>query len=334
MSHPFPFLIPDPVKRFLDDYDSYLLIGHREPDADCLASPLALASFLRRRGKQARTFCQGPFTRPEIACFAARFAARVTPEDRAGHVAAVVLDCSTADRTGDPGADVRGLPTLVIDHHAVGKPFGDLRLIEPAAPATALIVQGLIESTGDRPTPEEAELLLFGTCTDTGFFRHLRKGTGYVFRAVARLVDAGASTESAYHSMFGARPFERRVMLGRMLARTERLYDGLLLYTAQFMSDRAEIGDAGRGDDELHTLLQTVAGAEALLVVREERAGECSVSMRSTTAVDVGSCARTLGGGGHPQAAGCLFSGTVEQARSAALAALAPQMERLQRSRR
>ena len=333
VSHPYPFQITDPVKRFLDDHDTYLLIGHREPDADCLASPLALASFLRRRGKQARTFCQGPFTRPEIACFADRFAARVTPDDRAGDTAAIVLDCSTVDRTGEPGNDIQGLPTLVIDHHAVGKPFGDVRLIAPAVPATALIVQGLIELTGDRPTPEEAELLLFGTCTDTGFFRHLRKGTGYVFRAVARLVDAGASTESAYHSMFGARPFERRVMLGRMLARTERLYDGLLLYTAQYMSDRAEIGDAGRGDDELHTLLQTVAGTEALLVVREERPGECSVSMRSTTAVDVGSCARTLGGGGHPQAAGCLFNGSVEQARSAALATLAPQLERLRRNR-
>ncbi len=333
MSHPYPFQIPESVERFIDDHDSYLLIGHREPDADCLASPLALASFLRRRGKQARTFCQGPFTRPEIAGFATRFATRVTPDDRAGDAAAIVLDCSTADRTGEPGTGVQGLPTLVIDHHAVGKPFGDVRLIAPAVPATALIVQGLIELSGDRPTQEEAELLLFGTCTDTGFFRHLRKGTGYVFRAVARLVDAGASTESAYHSMFGARPFERRVMLGRMLARTERLYDGLLLYTAQYMSDRAEIGDAGRGDDDLHTLLQTVAGTEALLVVREERPGECSVSMRSTTAVDVGSCARTLGGGGHPQAAGCVFRGTVEQARRAALATLALQMERLRRRR-
>lgn len=331
MSHPYPFQLTTSVKRFLAEHDTYLLLGHREPDADCLASPLALASFLRRRGKQARTFCQGPFTRPEIASLATRFEPRVTPDDRAGDAAAIVLDCSTADRTGEPGTGIQGLPTLVIDHHAIGEPFGDVRLIAPAVPATALIVQGLIELSGDRPTKEEADLLLFGTCTDTGFFRHLRTETGYVFRAVARLVDAGASTESAYHSMFGSRPFERRVMLGRMLARTERLYDGLLLYTAQYASDRAEIGDAGRGDDDLHSLLQTVAGTEALVVVREERPGECSVSMRSTTAIDVGSCARELGGGGHPQAAGCTFHGSVDQARRAALTALAPQIERLRR---
>ena len=107
----------------------------------------------------------------------------------------------------------------------------------------------------------------------------------------------------------------------------------MLLYTAKYASDRAEIGEAGRGDDDLYSLLQTVAGAEALLVVREESPGECSVSMRSTTAVDVGSCAHELGGGGHPQAAGCSFRGTVEQARQAALAVLAPQVERLLRQR-
>jgi phosphoesterase RecJ-like protein len=330
----FPFELPAGVERFLTSHDSYLLLGHQDPDGDCLASPLALAGFLRRRGKRARTFCEGPFTRPEIAAFAPRFATQVTPEDRAGDAAAIVMDCSTADRTGEPGKGIQGLPTLVIDHHAAGEPFGDERLIVPAVPATALIVQGLIELLGDRPTREEAELLLFATCTDTGFFRHLRKDTGYVFRAVARLVDAGASTEAAYRSMFGARPLERRVMLGRMLARTERLYGGLLLYTVKYSSDRAEIGEAGRGDDDLYSLLQTVAGVEALLVVREEGPGECSVSMRSTTAVDVGSCARELGGGGHPQAAGCTFHGSAEQAKEAALAVLAPQMDRLRQQQR
>lgn len=329
VTDPCPFQLLEPVERFLADHDTYLLLGHKEPDGDCLASPLALAGFLRRRGKRVHTYCEGPFTRPEIAAFEKQFAARIDPAERVGDAAAIVMDCSTADRTGELGRDIRGLPTLVIDHHAAGEPFGDERLIVPTVPATALIVQFLIEMLGDKPTQEEASLLLFATCTDTGFFRHLRADTGFVFRAVARLVDIGASTEAAYRRMFGARAFERRVMLGRMLARTERLYNGLLLYTVQYANDRAEIGDTGRGDDELYTLLQTVAGAEALLVVREEQPGECSVSLRSTTAVDVGTCARTLGGGGHPQAAGCTFHGTVDQAIQAALELLAPQLERL-----
>ena len=329
----YPFDLSVEVKRFLKEHDSYLLLGHQDPDGDCLASPLALASFLSRRGKRTRTFCEGPFSRPEIADFESRFAKSVTPEDRVGDTAVIIMDCSTASRTGEPGKGIEGLPTLVIDHHAAGEPFGDEQLIEPSIPATALIVQGIIELLDDRPTTKEADLLLFATCTDTGFFRHLRKETGYVFRAIARLVDAGASTEKAYQTMFGARPFERRLMLGRMLSRAEQLYDGLLLYTEKYLSDRADLGDAGRGDDDLYSLLQTVVGVEALLVVREEGTRECSVSLRSTTSLDVGSCASELGGGGHPQAAGCTFHGTVSEAKQAALAVLAPQMERLHRER-
>lgn len=331
MANSYPFEVPESVEQFLDNHDTYLLFGHRDPDGDCLASSLALASFLRRRGKHVQPYCEGPFTRPEIVSFASSFAAHVEPSECAGNAAAIILDCSTVDRIGELGESIRGLPILVIDHHAAGEPFGDVRLVLPTVPATALIVQFLIELLGDRPTQEEASLLLFATCTDTGFFRHLRKDTGYVFHAVARLVEAGASTESTYQSMFGARAFERRIMLGRMLARTERLYDGLLLCTAQYARDLAECGDTGRGDDELYSLLQTVAGAEALLVVRENKPGECSVSLRSTTAVDVGSVAHTLGGGGHPQAAGCMFHGSAEEAKQAAIALLAPQLLHLHR---
>ena len=48
------------------------------------------------------------------------------------------------------------------------------------------MVQLLIEALGEKPNREEAKLLLFGLCTDTGFFRHLEKHCPRVFAAVAR----------------------------------------------------------------------------------------------------------------------------------------------------
>ena len=144
MTELYPFRITRSVEQFLENHETYLLLGHKEPDGDCLGAPLALASFLRRRGKRVHTYCEGPFSRPEIASFESRFADRVEPADRAGDAAAIILDCSTVDRTGQPGEGIVGLPSLVIDHHAAGDPFGDVRLIEPTIPATALIVFGVI----------------------------------------------------------------------------------------------------------------------------------------------------------------------------------------------
>ena len=193
---------PAGIAAFLKEYDRYLVVGHMEPDGDCVASAVAMARFLERRGKTVVLADAGPFDRPEVAGFQSLFradAAPPSPEPVPGRSAAVVVDCSTADRLGPAlEAAVAGLPVLVIDHHASGQPFGEVRWVEPAAPSVTYLVLLLLESLGEAIPAEDAELLLFGLCTDTGFFRHLDERSAGVFQAVARLVGAGASPQRVY----------------------------------------------------------------------------------------------------------------------------------------
>ena len=314
--------IPSEVFAFLRDHRYFAVLGHKEPDGDCVSSQLALAGALRRMGRTADVYSDGPFSRPELAPFAARF--RDQLDSGVQYDAAVILDCSTPERTGQLGEQIRGLPTLVLDHHSAGEPFGDLAVVLPEVPACALIVQNLIEQLGLPLAADEAKVLLFGLCTDTGFFRHLPAGAGEVFRAAGRLADAGASPHVIYHQIYGERELSRRLMLGEMLKRTEQHFDGRLLFTFQSLADRN--GDPGaRGDDELYTLLQTVKGSDVLVFVREESGGECSVGLRSDN-LDVGEVARHFGGGGHRAAAGCLVRGTIEQTKQAVLDYLAGEL--------
>jgi len=183
---------PAEVGPFLTEYDRYLVVGHLEPDGDCVASAVAMARFLERRGKTVVLADQGPFDRPEVAGFQSLFRTDAPPAPETGRTAAVVVDCSTADRLGPAlEAAVAGLSVLVIDHHASGQRFGTVRWVEPSAPAVTYMVQLLLESLGERIPAEDAELLLFGLCTDTGFFRHLGPGqeSGEALQAVARLVE-------------------------------------------------------------------------------------------------------------------------------------------------
>ena len=57
--------------------------------------------------------------------------------------------------------------------------------------------------------------------------------------------------------------------------------------------------------------------------VREKPDGCCSVSLRSSPPLDVASVAREFGGGGHRQAAGFTWRGTVTALRHALLPRLA-----------
>jgi phosphoesterase RecJ-like protein len=77
-----------------------------------------------------------------------------------------------------------------------------------------------------------------------------------------------------------------------------------------------------RGSDEVYRALQSVAGAEVIVFLRQEAPRRISVGFRSGAGVDVGRLAKSLGGGGHAQAAGCTLAGSLSEVRRAVLAEL------------
>lgn len=317
------------VLAFLGAYSTYIIVGHKEPDGDCVGSQMALASFLERRGKKAVLLSSGPFTRIEIAEYAPLFSDVFDAQSIIGQGAAiVVVDCSSLSRIGAISACLpAGLPVAFIDHHASGEASGEVRLVDPHAPAVTYMVQGIIEAAGDKPNKEEAELLLFGLCTDTGFFRHLDSSSSDVFSSVSRLVAAGASPKHAFDMMNGGKPFESRKLMGELLARAETHYDGKLIITSMNLEMQERYGLVGRDSDMLYQLLLTVAGMEVAVVVRQESEHDCTVGFRSRSSVDVAAIAAAFGGGGHRLAAGLHMPGQSEEIVERVIAAFKPALE-------
>jgi phosphoesterase RecJ-like protein len=324
-----PFHPPDEVIAFLERYERFLLFGHMEPDGDCVASQLALSSFLKRRGKRVAVFSEGPFDRPEIISFEDRFQNRINVTDLKGNPAAVVLDCSTADRIGSMGKALQGLPVLVVDHHSSREIFGNVRWVVSQAPSVTYLIQCLIEAYPDRPTPEEAELLLFGVARDTGFFRHLGEKSGFVFEAVARLVDVGASPRKTYRMIHSGWELSKAKLLALSIQRVESLFNGTVLLTYQTCEDLDSMGStAARGSDEVYRILQSVQGVEVVVLIQEEERDRCSVGLRSNGQCDVGTLAGSMGGGGHTLAAGYTVSGRITDVREQLLQALQLHLDR------
>jgi phosphoesterase RecJ-like protein len=321
--------VDDPYGRvlhFLEDHNAFLVVGHTEPDGDCIASQLTLVRWLRRRGKRAVALSEGPFDRPEVAAFAREFS--IAPDgDFPDPDAVVVIDCSALERTGELSRLAEGLPSLVVDHHASGSSFGDVRLVDPGTPATTLLVYDLIVRAGDRLVAEDADLLLFGFCTDTGFFRHLDPESAPSLRKVAGLLEAGASPRRVYRAIYSGRRLGQAKLLGRMLERVESHCGGRVLLTWQDLEDRRRAGEEARGSAELYTLLQMVGGSEIVVMVKEEAEHSCSVGLRSSGGFDVGHLAQSLGGGGHRPAAGYVEDGTIEEVKDRLLERLHRELE-------
>jgi phosphoesterase RecJ-like protein len=308
--------VPPELIQFIKSGSKFIVAGHKEPDGDCVGSALALCSALRRLGREALPCCAGPFKRTEIAAWAPLFTEAPGEKERAG-AKLIVVDCSKAGRTGDLARHLEGLPIAVIDHHASGDhPENRAEspvFLDPEAPSVTFMILALIEALDLVPTREEAELLLFGLCTDTGYFRHVDEKGAETFECAAKLVRAGASPQKTFLAINGGKSLASRILMGHILSRAEPFFDGRLVLSCEDYEDTRRFGLEGRDSDTLYQLLQSVKGVEAIAVIRQETPANCTVGFRSRDKIDVAALAASFGGGGHRNAAGLSVEGVISE---------------------
>jgi phosphoesterase RecJ-like protein len=306
--------VPRNVLEFIQKGSKFIIAGHMEPDGDCIGSELTLCSVLRRMGKEAIPCSAGPFRRTEVIPYAGKFKSMPTEADKAG-AWVILVDCYEFERVGDLAPHLKGLPSAIIDHHASGVNLSaeknNCSYIDSNAPSVTAMIFSLIKTLGMEPTPEEAQLLLFGLCTDTGFFRHVDENGEEVFLKAAGLIKAGASPIQAFQSQYGGKSFNSRILLGRILSRTRSFFNGRLIITYEEYDDISSLGIESRDSDILYQQLQAIAGVEAIAYIRQEKPERCSVGLRSHSLIDVGAIAESWGGGGHKNAASCYINGVI-----------------------
>jgi phosphoesterase RecJ-like protein len=311
MSKPAP--VPQDLLDFIYNRKKFLVIGHKEPDGDCVGSQLALCSVLCRLGKEAIPCSAGPFKRTEVLPYQGLFTTALGEKEREG-AAVIIVDCAAVSRTGDLALD--GLPCAIIDHHATARPGpGSAEapvFLDSTAPAVSFMIPALIEALGLEPTREEAELLFFGICTDTGFFRHLDENGADCLECASRLVRRGVSPKEIYKRIHGGKSLNSRYLLGILLGKTKPYFGGRLMLTTEEYEETQLLGLEGRDSDNLYQLLLSIGGVEAVAIIRQESPERCNIGLRSRNVLDVASIAAQFGGGGHKNAAGANLEGRIE----------------------
>lgn len=292
--------------EFIDAHRAFAVVGHEKPDGDCVGSSLALASFLRRIGKEVELLSAGPFKRREIAAYATLFrpslSAQIRPSDQ---TAVIVVDCSELSRVGaELASQLAPFARAFIDHHETCGDHCAHSFVVKTAPSTTTLVQTLIETMAGSLEAAEARALFLGLATDTGFFRHLDEHSADTFASAARLVRAGANPKDTFLAMNGGRSLASRMLIARVLSRLTPYYGGALMTSYETCEDAVQLGLDVRDSDALYQLIQSIQGVEAIVVVRQESPTHCSVGFRSRGSIDVSVIAARFGGGGHRCAAG------------------------------
>jgi phosphoesterase RecJ-like protein len=284
-----------------------VLSGHVQPDADALGSTLALAEGLRRCGARVVATFPEPFTLPAALGWLPGADQLVAPEAVPADVDLFVsLDAASTGRLGRLAAllDTAGR-SVVVDHHASNPGFGDIRVVDPQAAATVVLVAELLEGLGVELDQQLGTCLYAGLAADTGSFRFGNTAPG-THELAARLLRTGIDHAAISQRLFDTAPFGWLGLLSAVTGRAvlEPEVGAGIVWT---WSTNAEAREHGLATDQLEALVDVVratAEADVACVLKGQDDGSWVVSMRSRGATDVSRVAMALGGGGHRAAAG------------------------------
>jgi phosphoesterase RecJ-like protein len=310
-----PVTALDSVVEELQQAGKLLITTHENPDGDALGSLLAFDEMMRALGKDTLMFMSASnFPLPHEYQHLPLDGVRNEPPADMDERTAVFLDCGNIDRMPVDFLQREGQHIVNIDHHHDNTCFGTVNLVVGDASCTAEILWELSHALGVEITPSMAHALYIALITDTGRFMYENTGARAHVMA-AELIEAGVDVAGVYRQLYQDLPFPRLQLLARALSAVERFDDGRLTVAHQSRADFGETGAVESDSEGVVDHLRSVADTKVAALVREllDRDGR-KVSLRSTDGqVDVSVIARSLGGGGHRQAAGATTEIPFEQ---------------------
>jgi phosphoesterase RecJ-like protein len=315
---------PGRIIAALQQCSTVLISVHKSPDGDALGSQLALMLALEKAGKSVTAHNLDPV--PEIYRFLPHANRIKTGKLMSGpYDACIVLDADPP-RTG-LFDDSKPADTLInIDHHITNSSDWPHTWLDPSASATGEMVYRLVREWGIPLDRDIALCLYTAIFTDTGSFRYTNTSPESM-KISASLLEAGADpwlvTENVYESF----AFRRLKLLGNILAAMERSEDGRIAWVVVTEELYRKTGTTAEDTDNFINFVRSAKGVEVAVLFRQTAEREYKISLRSKGRVDLSGLAKSLGGGGHQNAAGSTLQGTLDEIQKRVISAVTRTIE-------
>ncbi len=311
-------------QEWMDQYNNYVIVSHVSPDGDAIGSSLALLHFLIEQGKNARIIVPNAFPdffrwMPMVQSIL-QYDIHKKLADSLLEEADVVccLDFNTIKRIDALGEAVSqaNVRTLLLDHHPYPDPDFDLLFSHPEMCATAELVFHFITSIGSLAdiSRDCATCIYTGITTDTGGLSY-NSGRSEIYRIVGALLDKGINKDFIHQRIFNSNSEGRMRLMGHTLCSKMKLYPDL--HTALIWLTQEELKSFGytKGDTEgFVNLPLQIRGIQFACFLREDKT-MIKVSLRSTGSFSCTEFASKIyNGGGHRNASGGEFYGTMDEA--------------------
>lgn len=323
----------DQLLDWIESAKHLLITAHKGPDGDSIGSSLALFHYLKQ--KKEEVFVCHPDKAPSFLSGTPGSSSILTVEEHPkaveDHFAKAdlifCLDYNTPARIGKmaPLMDRSSAKKAMIDHHRDPDPtFCDLLFSDIAASSTSQLIYELIAAFADLDaiTLDIGSALYTGIVTDTGSFQ-FSSTRPKTHRIVADLIERGVDHGKIHERVFGNYSLHRiQLNSYALLEKLVLLLDAKTAYLSLTAAELTQF-QAVKGDTEgLVNQALAIQGVQLAVFLKEEE-GIIKISFRSQGAIPVNELARHhFDGGGHLNASGGRFLGSMERAIQKLVAAL------------
>ncbi|MBE6859770.1 MAG: bifunctional oligoribonuclease/PAP phosphatase NrnA [Ruminococcus sp.] len=296
--------------EFLKSCEDAVIITHQSPDGDCIGAGFALKDILEAIGVRSRVVCSDEFPKrydfmTETGC----------GEDFQPKTV-IAVDIADTQLMGSLKDEFENKVDLCIDHHISNMEYAAKLFLNPEASATCELIYELAMCLGIKLTDHCAACIYTGIATDTGCFKY-ECTTVRCHEIAAELMKNHKLKYAAINrEMFDVKSIGRLKMERIVTDLMEYYLDNKVTMICITNNILSELGVDANDLDGCASIPLQVEGVEVGITLKEREDGVFKVSMRSANDVNVSEICKTLGGGGHVKAAGCLVTGTLDEAKT------------------
>lgn len=302
-----------------------LILTHKNPDGDAVGSALGLRWILTKLGHSVDIVI--PDDSPLFLKWLPghnkifvhdRKSGKGIPQLFADCDLIICADFNTSERLGSVESLFLGCakPALLIDHHPESEPFTKFQIIDPSKGSTSELIFLLIQKLqlSESIGVEAATCLLAGILTDTV---GLKVSCSYpeIFETVAALMRIGADKDRIFFEIYNMFSADRMRLLGYSLEKNMKILREFR--TAYIALTKREMNDFRhkKGDTEGFVNYPLSIADIVFSVLFTEQHDHIKLSLRSRGSFPANEFAQKhFLGGGHRNAAGGRFFGTMAEA--------------------
>jgi phosphoesterase RecJ-like protein len=296
------------------------IVCHQNPDGDTLGSAFALSEALTGLNKNNDVLCVDELPKK----FEYMNDIKLIHEYEYGkYDLTIVVDSGDLKLTGNIFNDIdfNKLDSINIDHHGTNSEYAKINYVDSSYSSASELILFFIRELGVTPSKKVAEYLYTGIVTDTGQFaysytsKRTHENAGY-------LIECGAEFSKIHYDIFKQMPLQKLLLMKQMLHNMKLVEDNSIAVSLLSLDDFKMSNATAQDSDSLVNTLLAVDTVKVAVLIRQLDDNTFKASFRSMDGIDISVAAKSIGGGGHKQAAGAAYTSNLSEAINVVLEAI------------